>query len=78
MWHLTLTIALRAVGVRWMRRVDRGVLQLKLGHVGMDHDEFLFVEQYAVRQPQPVDLAFRPARPRTVIADRDRQKLEGL
>jgi hypothetical protein len=45
--HLALAIALRAIGVRWGQRVDRGVLQLPLGHVGVDHHELLLVEQDA-------------------------------
>jgi len=41
--HLTLALALRAVGVVFLFN-SRG-LQLQLGHVFMDHDEFLLAEQ---------------------------------
>jgi hypothetical protein len=41
-------------------------------------DEFLFVEQYAIGQAQPIEVALCPTSPRSEIADRDRQRLEGL
>jgi len=54
LWHLTLTITLRTVGVRWVQRVDLGDgFQLELGHVGVDHHELLLVEKDAVGQTQP-------------------------
>jgi hypothetical protein len=64
LWDIALAIAFRAVGVGGMQRADGGgVFQLELGHVGVDHYEFLLVEQYAVGQAQPVDLTLRSARP---------------
>jgi len=77
--HLTLPLALGTVIVCGMERVDLGDgFQLELRHVGVDHDEFLLVEQDAIGKTQLGDLAFWPACPWTEVADRHGQGLEGL
>jgi len=73
LWHLTLTITLRTVGVRWVQRVYlANGFQLELGHVAVDHHELLLVEQNAVGETQLVDVALRPASPRPKVAHCDR------
>ena len=68
--HLSLAIALRAVGVRRVQLLGSRGLQLQLGYVSVDHHELLLVEQYAVGQTQPRSrLLARPSKgPRLRIA----------
>jgi hypothetical protein len=59
LWHLTLTLALRAIGVRHMQLLNSRGLQLQLGYVGVDDHEVLLVEQdfgmaNAVDRPRPL------------------------
>ena len=70
--HLTLPPALRTVVVGRMQRVDLGDgFQLELRHVGMDHNELLFVEQDAIGQTQPINLALWSTLPWPQVTDRD-------
>jgi len=48
--HLALAVALRAVSVRRVQRVNARGLKLQLRHMGVDHDELLLVEQDAIGQ----------------------------
>jgi hypothetical protein len=55
-----------------MEHVDLGDgFQLELRHVGMGHHELLLVEQDAVGQTQPIELALWSALPWTQVTDRD-------
>ena len=60
--NLTLALAFRAVGVARVQSPDASdVFQLELTDVGVDYNELLFVEHYAIGQAELGDLALRPA-----------------
>jgi len=71
--HATASLALQALCIRRVLRVDAGDdLELELTEVRADDREALLAEHHAVGQAQPVDLALGPAGPRTETTDRYR------
>ena len=75
--HLARTLALRAVGICRVQRVDtRNGLELKLRHVRVYDGEVLLAEHHTVGKAQPIDLALGGAHPRAMVADCDRQGFE--